>query len=425
MFEEAASGPAIESPPGTHIATQRRVFTWKRAVVTTFLLLILVGGLAYSQKQRIAPEVADTMRALIGDERTAQVESWFFRIEDKVHKTRYQLFGGETNPFETQAVHVQYLPRTEGRVVHYFPETGVRTDFPDLTGELFMPIPMQLPEIRQLSDDPEPGEGVWSTAGLPLTTPADVRMAKTFLHPDTSRPYATVAVLLVDSRRAQLHMVAGTVDPGGSRNIAGPGVIPDEHLGSLLVAWNGGFKGDHGIYGMQVGDTVFRPLRPNLATVCTKTDGTFVLGEYGRDFTWDETMSACRQNAILLVDRGEVSARTNEGNDTWGYVRVDSSEFITWRSAIGVTKDGNLLVAAGNSLSADSLARALWAAGAEYAMQLDINNPYVLTGLYFHQPDGAIEGERFMESMPDTPRRFLRTNERDFMYLTLDERRYR
>lgn len=403
------------------------MLTWRRILLAVALLVAAVGALAYSQKERIAPEVADTMRALIGDERTAQVESWFFRIEDKVHKTKYRLFGGETNPFETETVRVQYVPKPEGAIVHYFPATGVRQgeEYPELTGDLFFPDPISLPEIRQLSNSPEPGEGVWSTAGLPLTTPDDVRMAKTFLHPDPSRPYATVAVLIVDSRRAQLHMVAGTVDPGGSRNIAGPGVIPEEHLESLLVAWNGGFKGDHGIYGMQVGDTVFRPLRNGLATACTKVDGTFLLGEYGRDFTWDETMTACRQNAILLVDQGEVSPRTNEGNDTWGYVRVDSSEFITWRSAIGVTKDGNLLVAAGNSLSADSLARALWAAGAEYAMQLDINNPYVLTGLYFQQPDGAIESERFMDSMPDTPRRFLRTNERDFMYLTLEESRYK
>ncbi|HMO96711.1 MAG TPA: hypothetical protein PKD27_11380, partial [Tepidiformaceae bacterium] len=89
------------------------------------------------------------------------------------------------------------------------------------------------------------------------------------------------------------------------------------------------------------------------------------------------------------------------------------------------TRGGDLLIAAGNSLSADTLAKALWAAGAEYAMQLDINNPYVLTGLYFHQPDGSIDAERFMESMPDTPRRFLRTNERDFMYVTLNENGYR
>jgi hypothetical protein len=387
---------------------------------------VATGGVAYSQKERIAPEVADTSRRLIGDERTAQVESWFFRVEDRLHKTKYRLFGGEENPFETEPVRVQYVARREGGVVNYFPQTGVRSDFPEYHPEdTVLPPPLELPEIRQLSANPQPGEGIWTTAGLPLSSPSDVLMAKTFLRPDASRPYALVGVLLVDHRRIQLHLMPGTVDPGGSRNIAGPGVIPDHHLASLLAAWNGGFKGDHGIYGMQVGDTVFRPLRDNLATVCTKTDGMFVLGQYGRDFTWDGTTTACRQNAILLVDRGEVSPRTNEGNDTWGYVRVDSSEFITWRSAVGVTKDGNLLVAAGNSLSADTLAKALWAAGAEYAMQLDINNPYVLTGLYFHQPDETVEAERFMESMPDTPRRFLRENERDFMYVTLNETGYR
>ncbi len=403
----------------------RRVVTWKRAILAFFVLMIATGGIAYSQKERIAPEVADTSRRLIGDERTAQVESWFFRIEDRLHKTKYRLFGGESNPFETEPVRVQYIARGDAPVVYYFPTTGSRERPPDLTGELPAPVPVVLPEIRQLSSNPAPGEGVWTTAGLPLSSPGDVRMAKTFLRPDPTRPYATVGVLLADYRRAQLHLVAGTIDPGGSRNIAGPGVIPNEHLESLLVAWNGGFKGDHGIFGMQVGSTVFRPLRDNLATICTKSDGSMVMGEYGRDFRWDETFTACRQNAILLVDQGQVSARTNEGNDTWGYVRVDSSEFITWRSAVGVTEDGNILVAAGNSLSADTLAKALWAAGAYYAMQLDINNPYVLTGLYFHQPDGSIESERFMDAMPDTPRRFLRTNERDFMYLTLNKGGYR
>ena len=405
---------------------RRTWITWKRAFLLFALAMLATAGLAYSQKERIAPEVADTSRKLIGDERTAQVESWFFKVEDRVHKARYKLFGGEQNPFETEPVRVQYVARREGGVINYFPQTGVRGDFPEYHPEdAVLPPPMELPEVRQLSANSQPGEGAWSTAGLPLSSPNDVLMAKTFLRPDPSRPYALVGVLLVDHRRIQLHLVAGTVDPGGSRNVAGPGIIPQDHLGTLLTAWNGGFKGDHGIFGMQVGDTVFKPLRNNLATVCTKADGTFVLGEYGRDFTWDGTMTACRQNAILLVDRGEISPRTNEGNDTWGYVRVDSSEFITWRSAIGVTRGGDLLIAAGNSLSADTLAKALWAAGAEYAMQLDINNPYVLTGLYFHQPDGSIDAERFMESMPDTPRRFLRTNERDFMYVTLNENGYR
>ena len=120
-----------------------------------------------------------------------------------------------------------------------------------------------------------------------------------------------------------------------------------------------------------------------------------------------------------------MSRRTTEGNDTWGYVNVNSSEFITWRSAVGVTKDGNLLIAAGNSLSADTLAKALWASGAYMAMQLDINAPYISTALFYQQPDGSVRAEELMEAMAPSPSNYLGTRERDFFYLTLDERRYR
>ena len=106
-------------------------------------------------------------------------------------------------------------------------------------------------------------------------------------------------------------------------------------------------------------------------------------------------------------------------------MQVNSAEFITWRSAVGVTKDGNLIIAAGNSLSAASLAKALWAAGAYTGMQLDINTPYVLISDFFPQTDGTVQAQKFMDSMTDSPSRFLKAQTRDFMYLTLDETRYR
>ena len=166
----------------------------------------------------------------------------------------------------------------------------------------------------------------------------------------------------------------------------------------------------------------YRGLRDGLASLAVTKDGQIFMGEWGRTLTWRDEFVSVRQNAVLLVENGEVSKRTSEGNDTWGYVNVNSAEFITWRSAVGLTKDGNLLVAAGTSLSAASLAQALWAAGAWTAMQLDINNPYVLTSLFFAQPDGALRAERFMDSMPGSPSRFLSTQERVFMYVTLDDR---
>jgi hypothetical protein len=220
-------------------------------------------------------------------------------------------------------------------------------------------------------------------------------------------------------------MVAGTAEPGGDRGVKGPGVIPKEDHAKLLVAFNGGFKGPHGGYGMVANGKTYMPMRNGLATICVQKDGAIRMGQYGRDFTWEDSFEACRQNVILLVDQGEVSKRTTEGNDTWGYVNVNSAEFITWRSAVGVTKNGDLMIAAGNSLSADTLAKALHAAGAYYAMQLDINAPYISTSLFYQQPDGSVKAEKFMESMAPSPSNYLGTRERDFFYLVLDESRYR
>jgi hypothetical protein len=284
---------------------------------------------------------------------------------------------------------------------------------------------MVLPVTRQVSATLEPGEGIWTTQGLPHTSPNDVLMAKTFVRPDLERPYSLVGILLIDHRRVRLHMTGGTDDPGGDLGVHGPGAIPDDHLANLLAAWNGGFRGPHGGFGMYADGQQYRPLRDGFASAVLTRDGSLRIGQWGRDVTWSDDIVAVRQNAALLVENCEVNPRTtSEGNDTWGYVKVDSSEFITWRSAIGLTKDGDLLVAAGNSLSAPALARALWAAGACWAMQLDINTPYVLTSLFFQQPDGSIESERFMESMQDYAGRFLGTQANDFMYVTLDETRY-
>jgi len=65
------------------------------------------------------------------------------------------------------------------------------------------------------------------------------------------------------------------------------------------------------------------------------------------------------------------------------------------------------------------------AAGAYMAMQLDINAPYICTGLFYQQPDGSVKGEKFMDSMAPSASNFLGTRERDFFYLTLDESRYK
>jgi hypothetical protein len=399
-------------------------FRWRGFVLGILAMLMIGGAYGYTQREHYTDRIAELSRSLIGDENTARVESWYFAVQDRIDRTRYSLFGGDTNPFEGEPDQSQFLPIVAPTLTPAGPTATPVPEATPLPTPVPTPPPLVLPVTQQVSDSPQPGEGVWTTEGLPHTSPNDVLMAKTFVRPDPARPYASVGVLLIDHRRVRLHVTGGTDSPGGDLGVAGPGVIPDADLPNLLVAWNGGFRGPHGGFGMYADGRQYRPLRDGFASLVLTRDGTIRIGQWGRDVSWSDDIEAVRQNAALLVENCEISPRTNEGNDTWGYVEVDSSEFITWRSAVGLTRDGDLLVAAGNSLSAASLAKALWAAGACWAMQLDINSPYVLTGLYFQQPDGTLRSERFMQWMPDSPTRFLGTQPNDFMYVTLDETPY-
>ncbi|MGD9934337.1 MAG: phosphodiester glycosidase family protein [Dehalococcoidia bacterium] len=410
----AEGGGTAEETAAESRPARRR---WRRIAAGIAAAALVLAATGLTQKDHYTDDLAELSRRTIGDENTARLEGVYFRLQDRIDRAKYRVLGGEGAAFN-EHVTVQYVAREPRPVIVIDRKAKPAPERPELID--FPPPPklLEFPKVQKLREKPDPGEGEWTTAGLPGTTPERPLMAKTFVRPDPGRPYAVVGVLLVDASRVRLKMVGGTKDPGGDRGVAGPGAIPETDLTDVLVAWNGGFQGPHGGYGMTANGKEYRPLRNGLATIAVMDDGSLKMGEWGRTLTREPGMAGIRQNAALLVENCEVSSRTSEGNDTWGYVEVNSADFITWRSAIGLTKEGNLLVAAGNSLSAATLAKALWAAGACTAMQLDINTPYVLTSLFFKEQDGSLRAERFMPSMPDSPGRFLRTQERDFMYLT-------
>lgn len=80
------------------------------------------------------------------------------------------------------------------------------------------------------------------------------------------------------------------------------------------------------------------------------------------------------------------------------------------------------MIAAGNSLSAKTLAKAMQAAGAVTAMQLDINSRHATITIYDKKEDGTLVPKFFMDTMVGTGgdiNRFLKPQDRDFMYITL------
>ncbi|MHB8600727.1 MAG: hypothetical protein ACYDER_28465 [Ktedonobacteraceae bacterium] len=122
-----------------------------------------------------------------------------------------------------------------------------------------------------------------------------------------------------------------------------------------------------------------------------------------------------RQNGALLIDKGEINPLTQDGA-AWGGTILNSA--YTWRSGIGMTAQGTLLYAVGNSLTARTLAVALKSAGAVMAMQTDINPYWVRAFLYNRNSQGTRTITKLNPAMNGSGTEYLYGTARDFFYLT-------
>jgi hypothetical protein len=256
-------------------------------------------------------------------------------------------------------------------------------------------------------------------------------MARGTVKPDPTRPYAQASLVRIDLSQTQLAVVPGTVEPVSAKGVPRfprPGTIPADvqASGDLIAAFNGGFKSIHGGYGMMVDGVTILPPLDGIATVAMYRDGTVRMGAWGRDITMTPDLIAYRQNCPLLVDAGEINPSVNdESRKEWGYTVKNLDT--TWRSGLGISRDGRFLIyAVGNSLTVESLARALQEGGAYYAMQLDINGFY--TRFVTYKPtENAKSGhpmvaEKLLTAMTSYPTQFLTPYDRDFFYITAHPR---
>ncbi len=186
----------------------------------------------------------------------------------------------------------------------------------------------------------------------------------------------------------------------------------------MLAAFNGGFKYADGQYGLMTNGIVYVPPQPNAATIAITKEGDLILGAWGVDtrlYKENSDLAAWRQNGALLINQGVINPLTQDGA-AWGGTILNS--VYTWRSAIGLTAQGTLLYAAGNSLTAKTLGEAMQAAGAVMAMQTDINPFWVRAFLYDRNSYGQLTISKLNPQMQGTGTEYLYSNQRDFFYLT-------
>jgi hypothetical protein len=245
-------------------------------------------------------------------------------------------------------------------------------------------------------------------------------MFKTLLHPDLRRAWAEVFVVAIDVAQVRLHLVAGAVDPEATtpagRAAARPAVVPQEDRGAIVAAFNGGFKTEHGHFGMRVDGVTFAPARAVSCTVAAYADGVVRIGSWTALAETEPSMLWWRQTPPCLVEGGNVPSAFGDIRQ-WG--RSVGGDTVIRRSAIGTSRAGDVLyVGMGESVTAPTLARAMQHAGASDAAQLDVNWSFPKFLVYRANAAGALDAVGLFPGFAFQSDDYVRRRApKDFFYL--------
>ena len=377
----------------------------------------------------------------MGDKPVALLEMYYLRAQDQIQQTEYKLGleeaeapwevpaptvdlpTGTLSPTSTNTAAVMVKPEGEN------PGTTTTPTIPDQGTKVPTSTPTPVtPTVEPTATVWAPalvdplggldGEGVWS----PYIQNADgeVIAHRSFVQPDPERPYSVVAIVAFDLAKIKLNFVLGFEEPYNPEAPKRSGKIPEEHKvpGTLLAAFNGGFKGQHGQSGAMSGGLEVLPPRDGLGTVAMYEDGNLALGEWGSEILETGDMTAWRQNGPLVVQDGEINPRIyNNDPKDWGYTVDDVSP--TLRSGLGVSQDGNTLYYfAGTKLTMEALANSMLAGVAWDGIQLDINNYWVHFVVYPADLDELKPEPLLPELMIENFDRYLDAFGRDYFYIT-------
>jgi hypothetical protein len=371
-------------------------------IIFVFTALVILGLLIFLANQPgFVANGADVLRSIIGDKAVANLETGLFQIQDKVQQTKYKAgLLSPSNPWQTsQAGAVEPMAPVLNESA-----TVEQSNIDVWNPEALKPIGNIL------------GEGIW----LPFINDSTGKTFafRTFLNPDPKRPYVTIAIVALDLTNARLHYVLGINEPHEAGYPRGNGLMAekDKTAGVLLAMFNGGFRGIHGHFGAMSNGILALPARDGYGTIAIYNDGSVDIGAWGSDIQSGADMQSWRQNGPLIVQNGQINPRVyvNSTQD-WGY--TVNGETPTWRSAVGISQDKKTLYYfSGLGMTMERLANSIIDTGATDAIQLDMNNFWVLFTAV-HSQNNEMTLEPLLPNMENIDR-YLKPSGRDFFYLT-------
>jgi hypothetical protein len=232
--------------------------------------------------------------------------------------------------------------------------------------------------------------------------------------PDPLHRSIVVGVALVRSSAVQAHLEPGTVQPVRSGS---PGQIPPGQLPDVAAAFNSGFKMSAFSGGFFLDGATVRTLVDGKASAVIDDKGRLSIGQWGRDIQMSSHVRAVRQNLALIVEGGQPVPGLDSNVDLrWGTLHNQLQ--YTWRSAMGITRSGDIVYVAGDKLNLATLGVALAQAGAITGMELDIHSGMEFFSSWRTDGAGGSAPQRLMSAMVGPADRYVRPDQRDFFYFT-------
>ena len=262
------------------------------------------------------------------------------------------------------------------------------------------------PAIPAVISPALPGEGQWHGTG-PLVGGAPPVLVSTF-RPDPNYPQMVAGVAWIDSTRAWLQLYPGRYEPPNSGNALAE--VPAQLRAGLLATFNSGFKLEDDGGGFVAFGHVYAPLRDGQATLIRYRNGTADVTSWTGGPDPGPNVEFARQNLPLILDGGRLNPNLQDGPE-WGATLGNAVR--VWRSGVGIDARGDILYAAADNQTAQSLAEILQRAGAVRAMELDINSEWVTFNYYAAWNAGA--PQKLLPDMTRDPTRYLTPDDRDFV----------
>ncbi|MFZ5891077.1 MAG: phosphodiester glycosidase family protein [Myxococcota bacterium] len=378
---------------------------WLIGLAAFGMASVIATWLAIRHVPWFGPLVADNLRTLLGSENVTTLEEAVASVEDRVHS----------------AV-------SDGRARGLSEATPTELLTSDATPAAVLPAVTRPRDVGALHASTQSAEdGKWQPVRV-RGSEASV-LHRTIVHPDAERAYAELFVFALDLSQVKVQAVAGSIEPrnpDASTNVARSGavsrlgIVPNDDRPRLIAAFNGGFKAEHGQFGMMVdGQEILAP-KQRSCTFAARNDGSLTIATWTALVGNAPDLSWWRQTPGCMIEKGVLHPGLRSADSTnWGATLEGKT--VIRRSAVGLSEDGKtLFVGISNSTTARALALGMQHAGARDVAQLDVNFSFPRFLLYRDTDAGALNAIGAVRGLLYEKDEYLgRASTRDFFYVTL------